>query len=184
MLHQDSLKKERKKNWSKSLLILKRSAFPNFWRLQRYILCLLIISPPREFFFWLYSPKRCIFIVFIPFFNVIFLLFSFPFFVFFPNSSFLFFPPADHSPPGPPYHSFLHNIYPLAGQKIRFSSVLIFCNFLKAGQWSPRPPLRHTPPRHRCPSITVDHAPMGTILLIHVFQEKNCKKMYSLLKGG
>ena len=54
---------------------------------------------------WVYSPKRCIFKAFFPFFNVIFLPFYFPFFIF---SLFNFFP----SWPFPPYHSILHNIYP------------------------------------------------------------------------
>ena len=50
------------------------------------------------------SPKRCIFKAFSPFYDVIFLLFSFPFFIF-PNFfSKLAIPP--------PYHSILHNIYP------------------------------------------------------------------------
>ena len=43
-------------------------------------------------FFVVYRPKRCIFEAFSPFFNVIFLLFSFPFFIFLPN--FNFFSPA------------------------------------------------------------------------------------------
>ena len=73
--------------------------------MQGYILCILIISPPllrfnffpRQIslqrigrpprdFFWVYSPKRCIFKAFSPFFNVIFLLFLSPISFFYPNS--------------------------------------------------------------------------------------------------
>ena len=50
-------------------------------------------TPPPPFFFGVYTPKRCILKAFFPFFNVIFLPFSFHFFIFSPNSSFFPQPP-------------------------------------------------------------------------------------------
>ena len=61
-------------------------------------------------FFEFITKKDALSRPFFPFFNVIFLLFSFPFFIFFSFSIFSFFPSWPF--PSPPYHSILHNIYP------------------------------------------------------------------------